>query len=141
MEAAGSRRVARRLRDLSAAPVGLADIARAGIDLDPMLAFRLLARAIPPELTRGQRFTIALDRTDGEEKARWYLHARDGERIEISSDSGPELPRARVQASAETFLLLLGGSPPRSGQKATIRGDAQAVGLLQRWSELAQNLA
>ena len=135
----GSRRRARRLRGLAmSAPVGLGEALRAGIDLGAELVWRAIATAIGPAWTTGARFAVAFE---AGEKAPFYVHAADGGPIAIDGNPGPDPPSATIRGSDRAIVALLAGEQPDEGDKASIRGDLDALRALQDWVARAQDPA
>ncbi len=124
----GRKRRAKGLRALSASSIALPDAARAGAKLTPELVYRLFAYAVHPTWTRGHEFTVAQE-IDGD--ATWYLSARDGGGVTVSSTAPDETPAATVSMSLETFGRLLRQEHVPAGQRPCVRGDLEAVALMR----------
>jgi hypothetical protein len=130
----GRRRALAPLRALPAGTVSLTEAARAGARPDPGLVYRALAHAVPPEWTRGHRFTVA-QALDGET---WFVTADDGARLSVSATPPERPPDATVTLTREAFDRLLRDEPPLPGARPTIRGDRAAVATLREWAERAR---
>ena len=130
----------RRLKELKALPSStatVAEAARAGAHLDPGLVYRLLSYAIHPTWTRGHDFTIAQEIT-GAPPETWYLTARDGAGVTVSSAAPAEPPDATVTMSRQVFDKLLREEPVPSGRRPVVRGDQSAVAAMHAWTQRAQ---
>jgi hypothetical protein len=128
----GRRKRAEVLRALVRTPLGFEDLARLGVELGPELAYSLLSRAIDPAWTTGHTFTIQHE-TTGENGARAFLTVRDGKRPVVTRDVLSERVAATVQCSPRALLPLLAGARLPEGERASIRGEAGAVALVQGW--------
>ncbi len=133
----GARRGLEVLAVLAEARPSLAEVARAGADLDPALLVRALPHLIDPADTQGHRFTVAQELVDGSTRT-WYLTA-DGRRGLTVTASAPEGGAdARVTMSRETFDRLLRAEPLDRAHKPWVRGDFAAVETLRRWIDAAR---
>jgi hypothetical protein len=101
------------------------------------LLYRALALAIDPEWTRGQRFTVALE-VVGPRGGTWHVTADDGARVAVHEAPSGGAVDAVVHTSQVGLQHLLDGEPPPPGEKAALRGDAAAIGLLGQWSDRAR---
>ena len=135
----GSKRRLNVLKALSATSLSVAEAARAGAQLEPGLVYRALAYAVHPSWTKGERFTIAQEIT-GETPETWFLTARDGAGLAISSQAPPEGPDATVSMTRAAFELLLRGEPLPRGARPSVRGDRRVVARMKAWTEQAQGL-
>ncbi len=133
----GRRRRARGLLHAARAVGGLADVARAGVWLDPGLIYAALAVMIDPEWTRGHAFCVAHE-IGGPDGSTWYLSANDGERLTVASVPPVEPPAAVVRTSIGAFQASLAGAPAPDGERASISGNLDAVQSLKQWTEWAQ---
>jgi hypothetical protein len=120
-------------------PLRLGALARAGVLPDPGLLYRALAEAIDPEWTRGHRFTIALE-IAGPRGGTWHVIAADGAPLAVDEAEPDGEVDAVVRASQLGLQHLLDDEPPPPGEKAELRGDAAAIGLLGQWSDWARGL-
>jgi hypothetical protein len=134
----GHRRDAEVLRALVRAPLGFAELAAAGVLLEPRLAYGLLAHAIVPAWTAGHSFAI-LHETTGPLGGRAYVSVRDGRPLEVSAEALEGRPAATVSCSPPALLPLLAGAPLPAGERASIKGEAASVSLLQGWIARAQS--
>jgi hypothetical protein len=139
VRAARTLRRGRALRRVPSVPLRLGALARAGVLPDPGLLYRALALAIDPEWTRGHRFTVALEIT-GPRGGTWHVRADDGARVVVDEASPGTTADAVVHASQVGLQHLLDGEAPPAGEKAAMRGDASAIGLLGQWSDRARGL-
>ena len=136
----GSRLRARRtLRAIAATPLDLRSAARAGLWLDPALAYLALAQAISPAWTAEHRFVVAHELT-GEHAGRWFVSVDGAARLTVTA-APPIEPAATVRCSDAAFLSLLTGDPAPRGEKAALRGDVDAIALLRTWVARAQHPA
>jgi hypothetical protein len=125
------------LAALPAAQLSLAEAVRAGAAIEPALALRALAFAVPAEWTRGQVFTVAQEIVELLPRA-WYLTARDGVPLSVVEHTAGCAADATVTMNRATFDRLLRGQPAGSGELPVIRGDRTAVAVLRRWTELVR---
>jgi hypothetical protein len=133
----GRRAEAAVLRRLVRAPIGFAELAAAGVLLEPEMAYALLARAIVPGWTAGHSFAV-LHETTGPLRARAYVSVRDGSPVTVSADPPAERVAATVSCSPPALLPLLAGVALPAGERAAIRGEAASVAVLQGWITRAQ---
>jgi hypothetical protein len=98
----------------------------------------MLAYAVHPTWTRGHAFTIA-QTIDGDPPETYYLTARDGFGLAVTTVEPARTPVATVTMSRATFDLLLKEEPVPSGQRPAIRGDRDAVNALYGWIEKARS--
>lgn len=149
----GRRRRALRLRALGDGGVSLAEVARAGGDLDPDAVYRSLAYLIGPAWTEGHRFTVAYE-VEGSGAGPWYVEVRDGRPVRVTArgDSDGDRPAgaeppvgevaARATVSLDTYRALIAGelTPTQSMQRqlTRIEGSMHPLILLGRWIERAQ---
>jgi hypothetical protein len=136
VRARGRKRRLKQLRPLANGTIGLAEAARAGARLDPELVYRVLGYAVHPSWTRGHSFTIAQEIT-GDPPETWYLTARDGAGITVSS-AAPEEPAATVSMSREAFDRLLREDPIPAGRRPCVKGDLEAVAQMRAWTQRAR---
>ncbi|HZV72702.1 MAG TPA: hypothetical protein VFF79_03215 [Conexibacter sp.] len=128
----GGRRALRELRRLARAPLGMRDLGSAGVTLDPALALRLVALAIDPEATRGERFAIAHAPLAGGPVDAW-LRIADGT-PPLVLDAAPAEPlRLTLRCTRGALLALIAGVEPPPGEAGTADGDEQALALLRSW--------
>jgi hypothetical protein len=130
----GRRRRLAELRPLVDAPPTLAAAARAGATVEPGLAWRTLGNAVRPAWTRGMHFTIE-QVTDAET---WFLTARDGAGLAVTSGPPPQPPVATVTMSRAAFDRLLRDEPHVAGDRPSIRGDRDAVAALLALADRAR---
>ncbi|MEA2279613.1 MAG: hypothetical protein QOK21_220 [Solirubrobacteraceae bacterium] len=130
----GRRRRLAELRPVVEAPLSLAAAARAGAAVEPGLAWRTLGAAVRPAWTRGLHFTIE-QVTDAQ---RWYISARDGAGLAVTSGPPPQPPAATVTMSRAAFDRLLRDEPHVAGDRPWIRGDREAVAALLALADRAR---
>ena len=128
----GSRRALRRLLKATREPVGLPDLARAGVWVSPGLLLAALARMVDPAWTRGHRFAVA-HRVEGRRGGTWTVVAADGAPLTVTQDAGPGAPAATVRLAEEAALPHLAGLTIPMGATAVIEGDAAAAATLAAW--------
>ncbi len=124
----GRRRRLAELRPVVDAPLTLAAAVRAGASVEPGLAWRTLGNAVRPAWTRGMHFTVE-QVTDAES---WFVTARDGAGLAVTSGPPPQPPAATVTMSRAAFDRLLREEPHVAGDRPSIRGDREAVAALAR---------
>ena len=126
VRASGRVRAARRLTGAIRTDVALADLVRAGAELEPALVLRGFAYAVPAAWTQGQRWVAEIRVQDRvltlEAHPAGGLSAREG---------GPErTPDARLRLTEQQFRDLVAGDAP----DPAVEGDEQ---VLQRLLSLA----
>ena len=132
-----SRRRARpTLRALASTPLDLATAARAGLPLDPDLAYLALAQTIAPAWTARERFVIAHQLVPSGRTC--AVSAADGQRLRVTAGPPPRAD-ATVRCADEAFLGLLAGDAGPPGGKAALRGDLRSLALLREWVARAQH--
>jgi hypothetical protein len=132
VQVAGRRwKLRRLLRDLRA-PVGLPELARAGVRPAPADLLALLAASVRPDRTRGTSAVVlyVLDRTP-----QAAVVVADGVPLVVLPDPGEISATAEVHAPQDALLPLLAGTGEGQG-----RGDLRAVERLHRWLRAAQGL-
>jgi len=128
----GRRRKLRRLLRDARNPVGLPELARAGVRPAAADLLALLAACVPPGRTRGTSAVVSYV-LDGARRA--AVVVADGAPLVVLPDPGSVSATAEVHAAPEALLELLAGTGEAQG-----RGDLQAVERLHRWLRLAQGL-
>jgi len=150
-------RLARRRRK----PVRLADLVTAGIALDPALAIRALACAVPPEWTAGHAFGVTV-LVEGRDACR--VRVQDRAPLQVTVGDGPasrpavavaavaagrEPSSAALAGEADAVLrvsergalpLLAHAEPPADEEPATVLGDLAAATTLLSWFDRVQGL-
>jgi ribonucleoside-diphosphate reductase beta chain len=133
----GKRRRALKLRAMAEGELDLAEMLRAGAEIEPDLLYRSLEYLIDPEWTRGHKFTVVYEL----EGNAWQVEVRDGNRVTVATGR-PNHAEATVRLSMETFRGLLNGemTPTEAMQKdlTAVEGQMYPVTLLGRWVERAQ---
>ncbi len=107
LRATRGRRRARRLLRAVTGDATLPDLVRAGADLEPALALRAFAYAVPPAWTRGETFAVRIT-VDG---VGVLLRARDGGGLAADDDDGPA-PDAEISMDRAGFHALLAAEGP-----------------------------
>jgi hypothetical protein len=139
-------RVRRFMRSLR--PIGLAEIAAAGVDLTPGSLLTVLSAAVDPGWTRGHSFTVRYRvRGDGGQCVR--IEACDGLALGVTVEQGqsettaPEAgdPIATVAVERGAVLSLLGGLPLAPARRPVVSGDADSATVLADWYACAQGLS
>src|SRR5918999_2799840 len=138
----GKRRRAVRLRDLSSAGVDLAQVVDAGGALDPDVLYRSLPYLIDPAWTKGHDFTVRYEVT-GPGGGDWYIHVRDGERLEVTGEApeGREIAAtARLSFEGYQQMAARKVTPTRAmqSQLTTVDGQIHPITLLGRWIDRSQ---
>jgi hypothetical protein len=133
----GRKRRVKTLHALQSPKACLSDVARAGATLDPELVYRTFAYAVHPSWTKGHAFTVAQAILDDPPRT-WYLTARDGIGLTVSTTPPQTPPSATVTMTRKTFDCLLKGDPVPTGERPTVRGDRDAVALMLAWTERAR---
>src|SRR5205814_7375504 len=103
----GTTRRRRALRGLPAVRMAPAELARAGVWLEPELLYRALSQLVEPEWTEGQDFWIAHEITDSDGGV-WHLHVGE-QGLAVSEDPPPSPAAARIRTSWVHFQHVLGG--------------------------------
>ncbi len=128
----GGRRALRELRRTARAPLGLRDLGTAGIALEPALALRLVALAIDPAATQGERFAVAHAPLAGGPVDAW-LRIADGEPPAVVTRPPSEPVRLTLRCTRGALLALIAGVDPPPGESGTLDGDDAALTLLRTW--------
>jgi hypothetical protein len=128
----GGRRALRELRRIARTPLGLRDVAAAGAALDPALALRLVALAIEPAATRGERFAIAHAPLGGGPVDAW-LRIADGAEPQVCDRAPAEPVRLTLRCTRGAILPLIAGVDAPPGETGRLDGDDRPLALLRRW--------
>ena len=139
----GKRRRALRLRQMSTGRVALGDVVRAGGTLDPDVLFRSLPYLVEPEWTKGHDFTVRYQVT-GRGGGEWHIHARDGERLEVTRAAPRDRDvAATARVSFEAYQRLAAGelTPTQAlqSQLTAIDGQIHPITVLGRWIDRSQD--
>jgi ribonucleoside-diphosphate reductase beta chain len=136
----GKRRRVLKLRAMAGGDPSIAEVVRAGGQVDPDLLYRALAYLIDPEWTRGHSFEICYELT-GEGGGRWYLAVRDGLPLSVSREPHGSAD-ATVRTDMGTYRALLSGNmaPDQALQRqlTEIEGEIYPVTIFGRWIERSQ---
>jgi ribonucleoside-diphosphate reductase beta chain len=138
----GKRRRALRLRQMAPSDGDLAEVVRAGGTLDPDVLYRALPYLVEPEWTKGHVFTVRYQVT-GDGGGDWYVHARDGERLEVTREApGDRDVAGTARFSFDGYQLMAAGeiSPSQAMQTQLthIDGQIHPITLLGRWIDRSQ---
>lgn len=136
MRIEATRRPRRALRSLPAVPFDLADLVAEGVWLEPELVFAALTRLMEPAWTRGHSFAVAQE-VEEDATRPWFVRIDDGAPPRVTRVPPAGGPAASVRLSRSGFQRLMAGDAS-AGEKAAIRGDVRAVGLLAQWVARAQ---
>ncbi len=130
VRASGKVRTARKLTEEFRTEASLADVVRAGADLDPELVLRGLAYAVRPAWTQGQQWVVELRVEDHPVT----LAARHTGGLSVNAGPAETEPDARLRLSSEGFRALLTGdlTDPR------IEGDERVLRRLLSLAERAR---
>ncbi len=130
VRASGSVRRARRAAESLNTAISLEDLVRGGATLDPALALRAFAYAVPSAWTLGQSWTLELH--VGEQPLTIAARHNGG----LQTHEGPHEgePDARVRVSADGFRALLAGATP----SLVVEGDAQVARRLLTLADRAR---
>ena len=128
----GGRRALRELRRTARAPLGLRDLGSAGTTLEPLHALELVALAIDPAATAGERFAIAHAPLAGGPVDAW-LRIADGAEPRAAATTPPEPVRLTLRCTRGALLAVIAGVEPPAGESGTLDGDDQALALLRTW--------
>jgi hypothetical protein len=127
------KRVLAALRAVAHAPVGFADLRRAGIELDDDLLLAAVAAGIAPEWTIGHRFTIGFDTGEGATPpgAQLFLRVNDGGPVALSCGLPLDIPSCTLSCAPDELARLLLGHPVDGDP--TLAGERAPFMLLQGW--------
>jgi hypothetical protein len=128
----GARKALRELRRLAQAPLGLRELGGTGVALEPALALRLIALAIDPAATQGERFAIAHRPLAGGPVDAW-LRIADGAPPAVVTSAPSEPTRLTLRCTRGALLALIAGVDPPPGEAGTLDGDDAALALLRSW--------
>jgi hypothetical protein len=127
-------------RSALAAPVAildarldLAELHAAGVGLEPRLTLALVASAVRPSWTAGERFSIAHEPRGP--SAPTYIHVRSGDPLAVTVEPPPEPAVTTISSSADGLLAVLAGETTAD---ADISGDPAPLLALLGWLERAQ---
>jgi len=133
----GKRRKAMKLRKLSSGELSMTDVVEAGGTLDPDVLYRSLPYLIEPDWTKGHSFTVGYVVTGA---GTWYVTARDGEPLEVTTDKREAAGTATV--SFDSYQRMASGqispSIAMQNQLTKIDGQIHPITLLGRWIARAQ---
>jgi ribonucleoside-diphosphate reductase beta chain len=133
----GKRRKALKLRKMSSGELSMADVVEAGGTLDPDVLYRSLPYLIDADWTKGHSFTVRYVVTGA---GSWYVTARDGQPLEVTTDEREAVGTATV--SLDSYQRMASGqvSPAvaMQNQLTKVDGVIHPVTLLGRWIARAQ---
>jgi hypothetical protein len=127
------RRHLRRLLKARRAPLGLAELAAAGVTLSPGLLLTVLARAVEPRWTAGRSLTVDIAPEGAD---RWRVASHSGGPLSIlpAGDAEPA-PATLHTAPGRLPAVLAAVAAP---DDAYVEGDVRAVRTLLTWLDRAQ---
>lgn len=126
----GRRRRARRLIRSMRPPVELSTVAATGVNLSTVQLLTLLASAIDPAATAGERFTVTFGDSDGAVRA----HVVVADTLPVGVLPGaPVHAAAGVRTEPGSLAAFLAGNA-----SARVSGDVSVVGRLLAWADAAQ---
>jgi hypothetical protein len=128
-----SRRALRRLLKARRAPLGLAQLAQAGVAPSPGLLLTVLARAVQPSWTAGRRLTVDIAPAGAD---RWRVVASGDGPLTILPAEGADPAEATLHTSEARLAAVLGGTAEPG--EAWVEGDVGAVRTLLSWLDRAQ---
>jgi ribonucleoside-diphosphate reductase beta chain len=135
----GKRRKALKLRKMATGELSMADVVEAGGTLDPDVLYRSLPYLIEPDWTSGHSFTVKYVVT-GNGGGTWFVTARDGEPLEVTTDERDAVGTATV--SFDSYQRMASGEVSPSiamqNQLTSILGEIHPITLLGRWIARAQ---
>jgi ribonucleoside-diphosphate reductase beta chain len=133
----GKRRKAMKLRRMSSGELSMADVVEAGGTLDPDVLYRSLPYLVDADWTKGHSFTVRYVVTGA---GSWYVTARDGQPLEVTTDEREAVGTATV--SLDSYQRMASGqvSPAvaMQNQLTKVDGVIHPVTLLGRWIARAQ---
>ncbi len=134
----GKRRKALKLRAMgSGPPPDAAEVVDAGGELEPDLLYRSLPYLIDPDWTRGHRFTVRYEIAGA---GSWWVEAKDGERLRVTSSGDGADATARLTFDTWRRIAIGELSPTIAMQNrlTIVDGQVAPVTLLGRWIDRAQ---
>ena len=136
----GRARRARRVAHARRSPLTLRELAGANVRVWPGLLLPVLAEAIDPQWTAGERFLVAFS-ISGATPTVLYVGVSDGAPITVSPRRLDAVPAATLYLSERACLNLLARTPLPAGEHVLCAGQrAQAERLLD-WMDRAQGHA
>lgn len=129
-------RRARALLQAAARGIPLAELVRAGARLDPAVALRAFAYAVPSSWTAGHAFAIEVA-VDGEPTT---LEVGDGGGLRLADPLRAAAPSARLRLTRAAFDALLAGDEPEP-DGLVVEGDRAAVQTLRGWADRVRAVA
>ncbi|WCB93831.1 hypothetical protein DSM104299_02551 [Baekduia alba] len=131
-----NRRHVRRLIKARRRPLGLAELAAAGVAPSPGLLLTVLARAVRPSWTQGRPLTVDVA---SEGADRWRVIASGHSPLAIFPAEGAPPAPATLHTSASRLPAVLAGTA--AAGEATVEGDVRDVRTLLSWLDRAQRAA
>jgi hypothetical protein len=125
----GKRSKSAALVRLTRARLSLAQLYSAGVRLEAPLALKVVSLIVRPELTRGERFTIA-HQEPGARLADCYMYIRDGSPLGVTLIEPLDPPATTVVCPGATLLPILGGA---TVEGMFVRGEPRSLELVQGW--------
>jgi hypothetical protein len=135
----GRRRRLRPLLRARRAPTDLARLLERGAKPGPELVLAVLTAAVDPAWTRGHRFSVVYDVTDGEPIE---VEVRDGQPLAVGPPPAEraEPPAARIAIRADAVLPFLARCHLPADERILLTGEGHPVALLHGWFDRAQGL-
>ena len=135
----GRRRRLRPLLRARRAPTDLARLLERGAKPGPELVLAVLAAAVDPAWTRGHRFSVVYDVTDGDPIE---VEVRDGQPLAVGPPPAEraEPPAARIAIRGEAVLPFLARCHLPADERILLTGEGHPVALLHGWFDRAQGL-
>jgi hypothetical protein len=130
------RRRLRRLITARRRPLGLVEIAAAGVAPSPGLLLTVLARAVAPQWTEGRPLTVDVA---SEGADRWRVIASGHGPLAILPAEGAAPAPATLHTSANRLAAVLAGTA--AAGDAHVEGDIRDVRTLLSWLDRAQRAA
>ncbi len=132
---AGSK--ARRIARARRTPLTLPELAGANVRVWPGLLLPVLAEAVDPKWTAGERFVVAFA-ISGATPTVLYVGVTDGAPITVSPRSLDAPPAATLYLSERACLNLLARTPLPAGERVLCAGDLAVAERLVGWMDRAQ---
>ncbi len=136
----GRARRARRVAHARRSPLTLPELAGANVRVWPGLLLPVLAEAVDPQWTAGERFLIAFSIT-GTTPTVLYVGVNDGAPITVSPRRLDAVPAATLYLSERACLNLLARTPLPAGESVLCAGEQGKAERLLDWMDRAQGHA
>jgi len=135
----GRRRRLRPLLRARRAPTDLARLFERGAKPAPELVLAVLAAAVDPDWTRGHRFSVVYEVTDGDPIE---VEVREGQPLAVGPPPAEraEPPAATIAIRGEAVLPFLARCHLPADERILLTGEGHPVALLHGWFDRAQGL-